>query len=164
MTETLRVNREEEVTVPSGQSMMVETSDWARVRRNIEHLGEPLTERSSTFGSVLFGAALTLLGVIVPIELAKQPPDSSLIAGLWVSFGFCLLFAFLFFLIGKSEKKRYGTSNHAICGDMDDLAARAGHPGLGGSSPAPRVGMKKRILRWWGGDDPGKGAEATERS
>jgi hypothetical protein len=73
-------------------------------------------------------------------------------AGLWVAFGFCALFAVIFLLIGKAEKKRYRVSNQAVCDDMDDLAQRAGHDGLGVIPPAPRIGVRQRFAQWRSGE------------
>lgn len=151
---TVKVNREEEVTVPGGQSMMVDTSDWARVRKSIESLGDPLTDRASAFAAVLAGAAVSLLGVIVSVHVGDTQPSPGLLAGLWVAFGFCCLFSTLFLLIGRAEKKRYHLSNQVVCSDMDDLAKRAGHPGLGVHERALRPGVRTRLIRWWRGDPP----------
>lgn len=158
---TVKVNREEEVTVPGGQSMMVDTSDWARVRKAIESLGDPLADRASSFAAVLAGAALSLVGVIVSIHVGETKPDPSLSAGLWVAFGFCVVFAIVFLLMGKSEKRRYHLSNNAICRDMDDLAKRAGHPGLGTTERVRRRGIRARLADWWHGEQLDQSSNAA---
>ncbi len=132
--------------------MMVDTGDWARVRKTIESLGDPLTDRASAFAAILAGAAISLLGVIVSVHIGDTHPSSGLSVGLWVAFAFCSLFSLVFLLMGKSEKRRYHVSNRAICSDMDDLAKRAGHEGLGVSEATRRLGAWARLKHWWKGD------------
>src|SRR5690349_14186628 len=102
---TLKVNREEEITVPGGQTMMVDTSDWRRVRKSVESLGDQSTDRASAIAAILAGAAVSLMGVIVSVQVGGTKPSPGLSAGLWVAFGFCTLFAVVFLSVGLSERK-----------------------------------------------------------
>lgn len=81
MTE-LTVHTEDKVTIPAGQRMMVSTSDWSRVRGNVERLGESAFDRAATLGGTLVGAAVALLGVIASIERGSTQPASGLVTGL----------------------------------------------------------------------------------
>lgn len=154
MTE-LTVHTEEKVTVPSGQRMMVSTGDWSRIRRNAARVGDPPTEYAGTGSVALSGAAVTLLGVAIGLEHATPAASTSLLTGLWVAFALCAAFAVVLFLIGRQVRARFGVSHLALCEDLDDVARRAGHEGLGMRRPKRRIGIKGRIHRIWKGDLPG---------
>jgi hypothetical protein len=153
MTEsTVTVAHEEQLTVTTPDRMVIDSGDWARVRRAVERLGEPLAERVGTFGTLLVGAAVTLLGVAIGLEHATPAPSTNLLTGLWVSFCFCVVFGPVFFWIGSRDRRRYRTSNRGVCEDMDDIAQRVGKPGLGVIPSAPRLGLKERATRLIHGD------------
>jgi len=152
MTDTVKWTAEGEAQIPPEQRMMVSTSDWARVRRNTERMGDPPTEYAVNGSLALGGASLTLLGVAVGLEHATPSPSSSLLTGLWVAFALCAVFAGVLMLIGRRERARYRVGHRSVCEDMDEVAARGGRPGLGVPSPKRRLGIKHRLTRLWKGD------------
>ena len=166
MTEgTVTIAHEDQVTLPTTTRMMVETGEWARIRRSVEKLGDSAFDRAATLGGILLGAAIALVGIAASIETGSTRPGPGLLTGLWVAFGFCTFFALLLLGMGLSEKRRYRTSNRAICDDMDDVAARANHPGLGIVAPTRALGLKRRIVRLWAGDpSPPSPAGATRQA
>jgi hypothetical protein len=164
MTESVvTIAHEDQVTLPTTTRMMVETGDWARIRRSVEKLGDSAFDRAATLGGILVGAAIALIGIAASIETGSTKPGPGLLTGLWVAFGFCTFFALILLGMGFSEKRRYRTSNRAICEDMDDVATRANHPGLGVPSPRLALGIKRRLARLWSAAglrrDPVGGAE-----
>jgi hypothetical protein len=152
MTSTVVITREEEAQVPEGRPMVVDVADWTRIRENVENLGDPLTDRASTWGAVAIGAAIAVVGVIATVELGSTKPAAGLRTGLWVAFAFCFLIAALFFRVGQTEKKRYGVSNRAICDDMDAVAERGGARGAGVRAATSRLGVRSRMRLWLKGD------------
>ena len=142
----ISLTRKVEVSVGTGEHMAVDVADWGRIRRNVESLGEPLTERATTIASILIGAGVSLLGLAIALEHSSPSPSSSLLAGLWVAASACILFAPGFFLVGLRERQRYRLSNRVVCEDMDDVATRLNRPGL---IPAKRATTPWRGIRGW---------------
>jgi hypothetical protein len=164
MTEGIvTIAHEDRVTLPTSTRMMVDIGDWARVRRNVEKLGEPLLDRASNIGAIFIGAAIALVGIIASIESGTTQPAGGLLTGLWVAFAFCAVVAVLLFVMGTTEKRRYRVVNRAICDDMDDIASKGGHPDLGAAPPKVAVGIRGRIARVWSGD-VGRDAKPTPQA
>lgn len=145
------IAREDQVTLPTRTLMMVETGDWVRIRKNLERLGDSTIERMSTLGSIVLGAGVGLIGICISVEIGSQG-TSALHDVLWAVGASCLFFAACFLILGLGERRRYRVSNLALCADMDDVAERLGHSGLGVVSRVPSPGVKARIKRWWHGD------------
>jgi hypothetical protein len=59
------------VMLPQGQRMILDTGDWRRIRENVETLGDSLTDRAMLWASVLAGAALALLGIVVSVKVSE---------------------------------------------------------------------------------------------
>ena len=154
MTGTVKVAHEDEISMPAGKRMGVDLSDWARVRRNVERLGESSFDRAMAIAATLIGAILALAGIIASIKTGTTKPASGLLTGLWVALALCALFAVIFLAMGAAEKRRYRVSNKAICEDMDDVADRLGHPGLGATPAKRKPGIKGRLRRLLFGDPP----------
>lgn len=70
-----------------------------------------------------------------------------LVPSLWVAFGFSVLFAVCFGVVGKTTKKQRGENVESVCEDMDDVAERAGHPGLGVEKTTARKARWRTFLR-----------------
>jgi hypothetical protein len=147
------LTRKVEVSVGTGEHMAVDVADWWRIRRNVESLGEPLTERATTIASILIGAGVSLLGLAIALEHSSPSPSSSLLSGLWVAAGASILFAPGFFLVGLRERRRYRLSNRVVCDDMDDVAQRLNRGSL---IPAKRANRPWKGIKgwlawiWWG--------------
>ena len=128
--EHVRYQPQRSAPVPQGADLMVDTGDWTRVRKNVERLGEPLTDHANTWASAAFGAAVGLATTALTLLLTDTKAQPGLIPILWVATGFAILFGVCFFLVGRTEKDRRSVSVDAVCEDMDDVAERAGRPEL----------------------------------
>jgi hypothetical protein len=147
------LTRKVEVSVGTGEHMAVDVGDWERIRRNVEHLGEPLTERATTIASVLIGSGITLLALAVALEHSNPSPSSSLLTGIWVAGVLCVLFAPGFFSVGLRERRRYRLSNRVVCEDMDDGAKRLNRHDLipKTSTKRPWKGVRGWLEWFWRG-------------
>lgn len=110
---------------------MIGHGDWVRLRRRTGRLGETLTDFASTCAAAAFGAAVSLFCTIIALNTGDPEVPSGMIPSLWVAFGFSILFTVCFGVVGRTTKRQHSENVHSICEDMDDVAARAGHPGLG---------------------------------
>lgn len=117
--------------VPQGEHLMIGHGDWIRLRRRTGELGEALTDFASTCAAAAFGAAISLLCTIIALSVGDPKVPAGMVPSLWVAFGFSVLFAVCFGIVGRTTKKQRGENVDSVCGDMDDVAERAGHPGLG---------------------------------
>jgi hypothetical protein len=131
VTDRIKINREEELTVPSSERMMVDIGDWARLRRHLGQLTEPLGDHSMTWAATAVGAGVGLSATVVVLEKTESHVEAGVIPSLWIAVAFSLLFGLCFSLVSRSSRKRHGIDIKAICEDMDDVADRLGHEGLG---------------------------------
>jgi hypothetical protein len=152
MTSTVKWTQEDEAQVPSEQRMMVSTTDWARIRRGVERLGDPIVDWAAIWASIAIGAAIALIAIAVSIHTTKTDPHQELLTALKVSIAFCILFAMFFGIVGIREHRRHGTTSRGICDDMDTVSTRLGYPDLGAIQRPPRLGIRGRAERLWHGD------------
>jgi hypothetical protein len=137
-----------EFTIPEERHMGVRPSDWERLRQNVERLGEPLTDHAITWAATAVGAAIGLLGTNIALKTSGTHPAHGVVPVLWALTACAVIFAVCFGLVSRAERKRRGLSVETVCRDMDGVAKRAGHEGLGVlPPPPPRPGIFVRVWR-----------------
>jgi len=109
--------------------MLVNPTDWRRIRRNVEELGEPLTEKATTWAATALGAMIACALGLVSLLITEDELAAAVIVGFALATGFSLIFAVCFFLVGRTEKRRQRVSVDAVCDDMDDVAGAQDAPG-----------------------------------
>jgi hypothetical protein len=152
----IKIDSTKQVSVPEEEScLMVDVDDWARIRQNVARLGDPIVDWAGLWASIAAGAALALIAVVVSINTSPKDPHQELITALKVSIAFSVLFAITFGAVGLRERRRQSVTAKGVCDDMDGVAGRLGHPGLGVVSEPARPGLKGRARRIWEGDGYG---------
>lgn len=146
MTDTIKVSREEEVSVPTGQRMMVDVADWARLRRRIGRLGEPIADHATTWAATAVGASIGLGVTAIVLERTASRVEPGVIPCLWVAVGFLVLFAICFGLAGRVSQRHHTVYVHDVCEEMDEVAERLGHEGLGANDAQAQAGPLRGAL------------------
>jgi hypothetical protein len=131
-------SREESAPIPTVRRMMVSGGDWRRVRRNVERLGEPLTDQATTWAATAVGGCIGVAGSLVALYATEDKPDGRIVLGLAVALGFLVAFAICFGLIGRTARKRHKISVATVCEDMDEITVAAGREDLVPPTPKPR--------------------------
>lgn len=150
---SVKIDAAKQVSVPEEETcLMVDADDWARIRQNVGRLGDPIVDWAGLWASIAVGAALALVAVAVSIQTTKQDPHQELLTAVKVSIAFCIVFAFAFGAVGLRERRQQSITSQGVCEDMDGVARRLGHPGLGASPKVPRIGLKGQVSRFWQGD------------
>jgi hypothetical protein len=103
----------------------VRRADWTRIRRNVELLGDPLTERSTTWAATALGIAVGIGGIAIGLMASDSDVKPGFIPALLVAAIAALVFAGCFTAIGRTEKKRRGLDVTSVCADMDDVLHHA---------------------------------------
>jgi hypothetical protein len=154
MTGTVKWTTEDEAPIPSEQRMMVRTGDWARVRSSVERLGNPIVDWAGIWASIAVGAAIALVAIAVSIHRTTQEPHTELLNNLKLSIAFCIVLAVFAGFVGLREHRKHSDTCEGICDDMDNVARRLGHEGLGVLPKRPKhwIGVKGWVLRVWNGD------------
>lgn len=169
VAEVISSMRKVDIALPVGEHMAVDLADWGRVRGDVERLGDSIVDWSGIWASIAFGAALALLAILLGIHTTRTDTHKELIGLLELAVAFCLIFALAFGAVGFREHKKHSVTAQAICADMDDIAIRLGHPGLGALPTTLRkrrrwIGLKGcwKVIWSGGGKAPGATGRADE--